>query len=250
MATRAQSEANRQNAQQYTGPRTPEGKAASSRNATRHGMFSRHLVLPGEDQAEFDAFHDAIFARLKPADALERVYAERFVTASWKWQRVQAAEARMTEQHERVGMGCGRGEETDVRFRMAWSSCMEPYQRHASTLERSMDKALSELKKLQAQRGEEDAAEETSICENEPNPAPPTEPPAADPEPAADALPAADELLAAGASRVEIVKTDPIADPRSGDSGEKRENKPNVSCDAEGQVHPAPTHSASGPSHK
>ena len=38
MATRAQIEANRRNARRSTGPRTAEGKAASSRNAVTHGL--------------------------------------------------------------------------------------------------------------------------------------------------------------------------------------------------------------------
>jgi hypothetical protein len=54
MATQAQFHANRRNAQASTGPRTPEGKAASSANATRHGLSAAFRVLPNENQEEFD----------------------------------------------------------------------------------------------------------------------------------------------------------------------------------------------------
>ena len=40
MSSQAQIAANRANAQLSTGPRTEEGKAASSRNAYRHGLFA------------------------------------------------------------------------------------------------------------------------------------------------------------------------------------------------------------------
>src|SRR5690349_2239737 len=39
---------NRQNAARSTGPRTPEGKDRSRRNATKHGLCIETLALPGE----------------------------------------------------------------------------------------------------------------------------------------------------------------------------------------------------------
>jgi hypothetical protein len=54
MATAAQIAAHRLNAQKSTGPRTPEGKAASSFNALKHGMDAASIVIPGEDPAEYD----------------------------------------------------------------------------------------------------------------------------------------------------------------------------------------------------
>ncbi len=38
MSTQAQILANRRNAQNSTGPRTPQGKAAVSQNAVKHGL--------------------------------------------------------------------------------------------------------------------------------------------------------------------------------------------------------------------
>lgn len=51
MATRAQIEANRRNALKSTGPRTAEGKAASSRNAVTHGM-----TLAAQDEAVLEYY--------------------------------------------------------------------------------------------------------------------------------------------------------------------------------------------------
>ena len=54
MATPNQSAANRRNAQKSTGPRTPQGRAASRLNALKHGLTACHLVLPTESQQDFD----------------------------------------------------------------------------------------------------------------------------------------------------------------------------------------------------
>jgi hypothetical protein len=44
MASDNQIVANRENARHSTGPKTPDGKAHSARNATRHGLLSREAV--------------------------------------------------------------------------------------------------------------------------------------------------------------------------------------------------------------
>ena len=51
-ASEARTRANRQNALKSTGPRTPEGKERSRRNAFKHGLTGQGVALPEEDQAE------------------------------------------------------------------------------------------------------------------------------------------------------------------------------------------------------
>ena len=89
--------ANRRNAQQSTGPRTPQGKARSARNATSHGIFCRDLVLPGENEGLFHATRDGFIDALKPQDAAQLALVDTAVSARWRLNRCQFAEATLLE---------------------------------------------------------------------------------------------------------------------------------------------------------
>ncbi len=89
MATEAQINANRQNAEKSTGPRTPEGKAAVSQNAVKHGLFVTPMVITGEDQARFDLQREAQLGEMRPVGAMESMLAERIVNLSWRLNRAE-----------------------------------------------------------------------------------------------------------------------------------------------------------------
>jgi hypothetical protein len=88
MASEAQVQANRANAQKSTGPRSPAGKATVSANAVTHGLSGRRDVIKGEDQAEFDRQREALLKELRPDGAVESMLAERVVSLSWRLERV------------------------------------------------------------------------------------------------------------------------------------------------------------------
>ena len=52
-ASAPQLAAKRANAQPSTGPRTAEGKLASSANALSHGLTARNPLLPGENLEQY-----------------------------------------------------------------------------------------------------------------------------------------------------------------------------------------------------
>ena len=60
--------ANRATAQKSTGPKTPEVKAKSSRNAVKHALCAKHFIAIGEDKPEFDAFGREFYERFGPRD--------------------------------------------------------------------------------------------------------------------------------------------------------------------------------------
>jgi hypothetical protein len=57
--------ANRENAQKSTGPQTDEGKRRSRRNTLRHGLTAETVIDGLEDTEDYQAFEQAIIARLR-----------------------------------------------------------------------------------------------------------------------------------------------------------------------------------------
>ena len=76
-------EANRQNAQHSSGPKTPEGKAAIRFNALTFGLRTRTTVLPDENAADYFQLWDDFDADWQPQNRTERAYLETMVTSQW-----------------------------------------------------------------------------------------------------------------------------------------------------------------------
>src|SRR5579864_4934288 len=93
MATLKQFAANRRNSQKSTGSKTPEGKAAVSLNALRHGLRARSVVLPLEDRNEFDRLCDDLEVEWHPQSRTEQFYVEQMAVSQWKLIRMEVGEA-------------------------------------------------------------------------------------------------------------------------------------------------------------
>jgi len=74
MATAAQIEANRRNAQSSTGPKTDEGKSSARGNALKHGMAALTIMpgLPQEDPKQFEERIQEWDSDVQPQNAVER----------------------------------------------------------------------------------------------------------------------------------------------------------------------------------
>jgi hypothetical protein len=89
--------ANRSNALRSTGPRSPAGKAQSSKNALLHGVYSALPVVAGLERNEDWATHrDGIFKSLAPEGTLEEALAERVALCFWRLNRVHRYETAIT----------------------------------------------------------------------------------------------------------------------------------------------------------
>ncbi|MHC4205048.1 MAG: hypothetical protein ACYSTT_10390, partial [Planctomycetota bacterium] len=96
MATQKQVNANRQNAQKSTGPKSDEGKAVVSQNAVKHGLFAQS-VIKGENEADYEAFHDKSLSEMDPVGTMETMLAERAVNLWWRLKRAERMQNEVIE---------------------------------------------------------------------------------------------------------------------------------------------------------
>src|SRR5215211_2959763 len=93
MTSKKQIEANRRNALKSTGPKTPEGKASARLNATKHGLLSQEVLLPGEDEEALNELGERLRAELQPVGEMENLLVERIIDATWRLRRLSRVEA-------------------------------------------------------------------------------------------------------------------------------------------------------------
>ena len=174
MATQRQIEANRLNAQQSTGPRTPQGKAVSRMNALKSGLDADSQFVTGEDSNEFAELQHEYFTRFQPLTPEERFQVDTLIRNEWILRRLFRAEAHLWEYH---AIRASRSEAVPLgEALMAANEVFRRLQRRITLAERSYKDAFAELERLQRAR--------TSAAPPVPEPdylTPPDQLPAVDP---------------------------------------------------------------------
>jgi hypothetical protein len=176
MPTNPQIHANRVNGQAGTGPRTPEGKAISSANATKHGLSAGLRVLPNENQQEFDELIAEYHRTFAPANVHEQFLVEEMAQSRWRLARIRRLEAALVEQMAGAGdpadSGVALAPTRPAAARLAaalinnTAGCFTALQRFAADAERAGHWAL---KQLQAMRRLKARAAAKPELPNEPN---------------------------------------------------------------------------------
>ena len=170
MSSQKQITANRQNAQNSTGPKTEEGKAAVSQNAIKHGLTARQDVIATESQELYDLHRHKMLIDLNPIGATEFMLAERIVSLSWRLDRAVTIQTQVTdallEDFERVhkntlkdhdpyypsrknpDLKLGSAVRNDIRENIILDRLLM-YERR---IERSLYKTMAELRDIQKSR--------------------------------------------------------------------------------------------------
>jgi hypothetical protein len=157
MATPAQTQANRLNAQRSTGPRTAAGRDASRFNALKHGIDAHSLTIPGEDPAELEALALDYHRRFRPDGPMEAFFVETLVKSDWDRRRY----ARIEAQYLRVQFAALE-EPTDTPLGVIFhndakkGNVLQKLFRRQAAAERSYFRALAELRRSQRERLQEE----------------------------------------------------------------------------------------------
>ena len=154
MISRKKRAANKANARRSTGPRTPEGKAASSGNSRTHGLCSKDRLVANEDQEEFDVMEIKLQVDIHPHGELEQILFSEILTASWQLRRICRMETELST---------GRDSYAALLDDENLQKKLDRLGRHHTRFERTVHRSLKELKALQTNRAQrQDAPKENA----------------------------------------------------------------------------------------
>jgi hypothetical protein len=74
------------------GPKTLEGRVASSRNAVKTGSYSAQIALSSEEEADFKAFEDEFMNDFEPQGVVESSMVHELTVLAWKKLRLERVE--------------------------------------------------------------------------------------------------------------------------------------------------------------
>ncbi len=183
MPSELKSATSRANGAKSHGPKTPEGKEASSRNSLKHGLTSRStILLQCESLDEFKEFLAEHIAIHQPVTRPEEELVDQMAIARWRIRRFVAAETvlfdcEMVRNQDAVNKEFATTD-ADVHIAMAIRSLADESRtlslmsRYESRHQRVHDKAYAALRELQQFRA------------SHPTPPEPDPPPATSPDPA------------------------------------------------------------------
>lgn len=174
--TESELAARRANAAKSTGPKTPEGKARSSRNAVKHGFFTQTALLYYESPEDFVALRDAYIAEYKPQGPTEMHFVMEMANAQYRLRRVRGMEADLIQKlvtRDIYASGLSNGEIQAEAFRTLAdeSAALHLLQRYEVMFRRQYERALRMLWEHRDRQRRAASKEEPSRRRQAPSPA-------------------------------------------------------------------------------
>ena len=152
-------ERNRTNAQKSSGPRTPAGKARSSQNALKTGLYSATALLPNEDPEEYRAHAESYAVSLKPRDPVQADLVKILSDNVWCLRRIRRLVAVQTASVSAL-IDADGSQQIPYKAITVETRALESFSRHEHRLQNAVAKTLKLLKELQKEPREEEALPE------------------------------------------------------------------------------------------
>ncbi|HEX4137718.1 MAG TPA: hypothetical protein VHY84_24125 [Bryobacteraceae bacterium] len=157
----------RLNAQQSTGPRTPEGRQRAKFNAVKHNLSGQHLILRETELAAYNRMSDNMLKDLKPKSEPERQIALKIIDTNFRLNRMAAIENNMFS----FGIVANEhgGSDNEDRIEVmgaqtrAWTQhgpLIDVMGRYEARLSRQLLKYQQEFERLQAVRKRQERIDE------------------------------------------------------------------------------------------
>ena len=163
MASQKQIQANRQNSQKSTGPRTLQGRAVARFNALKTGIDADAEVIPGESPFQLDDLTREYYHRWKPTLPEERALVDAAIHDDWQLRRLRRAEAALWQHVDycyatsdgrktksRLGATVERGAAHFSRLQWRYDATQRSFRRNLELL-RAMEQAAAEQAEAVAQ---------------------------------------------------------------------------------------------------
>lgn len=136
-----QIEASRRNGAKSKGPKTQAGKMRSALNALKHGFRAAQENVTRTDKDDYFDFQVRLLGEITPLGASEEKLADQYVFACYQLERIAFIEAHGNVREPGQGL----------------FGSLVVLARYRSSLERTRDRALKQLKELQTERCLRDA---------------------------------------------------------------------------------------------
>jgi len=146
---------NRANSLQSTGPRTPEGKQKSARNALLHGLTGQIVVMPSEDLPVYQSHLKSFNDEYHPVGATEAHLVQAMADTSWRLNRVAALESNV--------LALGATSDDPLQNAISIAQALESQTKalsnlsmHSQRLSRQFERTVTQLRALQQTRRDQE----------------------------------------------------------------------------------------------
>jgi hypothetical protein len=165
--SQARVDANRQNAQSSTGPRSEAGKQKSALNSVRHGLTGQTIILPADQVEAYQTYTEGFLKELAPVGVHETALVHSIMSSRWRMHQIAAMESAIYALGFREHGAQFADETPEMAAAMARAITfqlqkpeLERLRRYESQLNRQANKDQQLLTALQTERKEKAAQQE------------------------------------------------------------------------------------------